>query len=205
MADVLPASYPIVLATERPLTSNRFWAIPIIGFPIKALILIPHFIVLYELLLVMGLAHCFIWIPVLFTGRYPDWGFGLTAGVLRWTMRLVLYLYGITDNYPAFSMDAPGDVQIERPQSSSRFWAIPIVGAFVKYIILIPHFVVLYVLSIVVGVCQLVIWIPVLFTGEYPSWAFQLVAGTYLWSTRVYAYFLGLTDRYPPFSFSLVA
>src|SRR5438128_1743167 len=30
MADVLPASYPIVLATERPLTSSRFWAIPII-------------------------------------------------------------------------------------------------------------------------------------------------------------------------------
>jgi hypothetical protein len=45
----------------------------------------------------------------------------------------------------------------------------------------------------------------VLFTGQYPSWAFQLVVGTYLWSTRVYAYFLGLTDRYPPFSFSLVA
>ena len=205
MADAMPASYPIVLATERPLTTNRFWAIPIVGILVKSLILIPHFIVLYVLALVLGLAHCFIWIPVLFTGRYPDWGWGLTAGVLRWSLRLILYLYGVTDNYPAFSMEAPGDVQIERPQSSSRFWAIPIVGAFVKYIILIPHFVVLYVLSIVVGVCQLVIWIPVLFTGEYPAWAFQLVAGTYLWSTRVYAYFLGLTDRYPPFSFSLVA
>jgi hypothetical protein len=184
---------------------GRFWAIPIIGFMVKGLILIPHLIVLYVLFIVLGIAHCFIWIPVLFTGRYPDWGFGLTAGVLRWTLRITLYLYGISDNYPAFSMDAPADVMIERPASSSRFWAIPIVGAFIKYIILIPHFVVLYVLSLVVGVCQLVIWIPVLFTGQYPAWAFQLVVGTYLWSTRVYAYLLGLTDRYPPFSFSLVA
>ena len=205
MADMLTASYPIVLATERPLTTGRFWAIPIIGFLVKVLILIPHWIALYVLFIVMGLAHCVIWIPVLFTGRCPDWGFDLTAGVLRWTMRTTLYLYGITDKYPAFGMDAPGDVRIGRPMSSSRFFAIPFVGAFVKYILLIPHFVVLYVLGILVAACQLVIWIPVLFTGEYPTWAFQLVAGTTLWATRVYAYVLGLTDRYPPFSFSLVA
>src|SRR5437588_693851 len=89
-----------------------------------------------------------------------------------------------------------------RPPSSSRFWAIPIIGAFVKGIILIPHLIILYVLGIVVGVSHLVIWIPVLFTGQYPDWAFPLVSGIILWGTRVYAYFLGLTDRYPPFSLS---
>jgi hypothetical protein len=207
MADTVPVSggYPIVLSSERPLTSSRFWAIPLIGILIKSIILIPHYIVLYVLGLVLGITQLVIWIPVLFTGRYPDWAFGLTAGVLRWAMRLILYLYGVTDNYPAFSMNAPGDIYIERPASSSRFWAIPVIGILIKEIILIPHLVVLYVLTLVVGVCQLVIWIPVLFTGQYPNWAFQLVAGTYLWAMRVYGFALGLTDRYPPFSFSLVA
>ena len=49
MADVLPASYPIVLSAERPVMPGRFWAIPIIGFLVKAVILIPHAIVLYVL------------------------------------------------------------------------------------------------------------------------------------------------------------
>src|SRR5262249_23495031 len=108
----------------------------------------------------------------------------------------------VTDNYPPFSMSPGAGIAIERPQESSRFFAIPIVGILVKYVILIPHFIVLYVLSLVVGACQLVIWIPVLFGGTYPDWAFGLVAGTQLWTIRVYGYLLGLTDRYPPFGFN---
>src|SRR5437868_3681392 len=96
----------------------------------------------------------------------------------------------------------PVQLTVARPESSNRVWAIPLIGICIKDIILIPHFIVLYVLGLVVGVCQLVIWIPVLFTGSYPDWAFGLVAGTTLWSVRVYSYLLGLTDRYPPFSFS---
>jgi hypothetical protein len=196
------SGYPIVLSTTRPVSVNRLWAIPLLGFMVKCIILIPHIIVLYVLGIVTYLAHLVIWAFVLFTGEYPEWAFNLTAGVLRWASRLTLYLYGVTDQYPAFSMDAPGDIVIPRPASSSRFFAIPVVGIFVKYIILIPHFVVLYVLGFVVGLCQLLIWIPVLFTGQYPQWAFQLVSGTTLWAMRVYAYLLGLTDEYPPFAFS---
>jgi hypothetical protein len=197
-----PSGYPIVLSTGRPLTSNRFWAIPFIGIFVKSIILIPHIIVLYVLGLVANLAHLVIWAFVLFTGQYPEWGFNLTAGVVRWATRLLLYFYGITDQYPAFSMEAPGDIVIPRPQSSSRFFAVPIVGILVKCILLIPHFIVLYVLGFVVALCHLVIWIPVLFAGTYPGWAYQLVSGYILWSMRVYAYLLGLTDSYPPFSFS---
>ena len=203
MADALATpSYPIALNISRPTSPSRFWAIPIVGICVKALILIPHFIVLYVLLLILGLAHVVIWIPVLFTGKYPSWGFSLTAGLIRWVVRLYMYLYGLSDEYPKFSFQAPGDIEIAQPESSSRFFAIPIIGYLVKIIILIPHLVVLYVLNLVLGLCQLVIWIPVLFTGEYPDWAFGLVKGFTLWSARVYSYLFGLTDAYPPFSFS---
>jgi hypothetical protein len=202
MADLATSTYPVVLTVSRPSESSRFWAIPLIGILAKFIILIPHFIILYVLGLVVGILQLVIWIGVLFGGTYPDWAFGLNAGYLRWYLRFAFFLYGLTDTYPAFSMEAPGDLRIERPESSARFWAIPIIGIFVKWIILIPHFIVLYALGIAVAACQLVIWIPVLFTGVYPGWAFSLVGGTVLWATRLYAYLLGLNDRYPPFAFS---
>jgi hypothetical protein len=202
VSELPTGAYPIVYGATRSLSSNRFWAIPIIGVLVKLIILIPHLIILYVLGVVVGITQLVIWIWVLFGGRYPDWAFGLNAGYVRWIMRVQAYIYGLTDAYPAFSMNAPGDIQIERPESSSRFWAIPIIGILVKYIILIPHLIVLYALSIAVSACQLVIWIWVLFGGVYPGWAFTLVAGTLTWTARVYGYGLGLTDRYPPFSFT---
>jgi hypothetical protein len=202
VSELVPGAYPIVLSAGRPLSSSRLWAIPVFGILVKALLLIPHFVILYVLGIALGFSHLVIWIPVLFVGRYPNWGFQLNAGYVRWSMRIALYIYGITDAYPSFSMDAPGDLYIERPESSSRFFAIPLIGALVKGILLIPHIIILYVLAFAVALCQLVIWIPVLFTGQYPGWAFSLVAGTTLWAMRLYSYGLGLTDRYPPFSFS---
>ena len=201
MTDLAPSPYPVVLGTARPPNSSRFWAIPIIGAIVKVIILIPHFIVLYVLAIAVYVCQLVIWIWVLAAGRYPDWAFGLNAGVLRWVMRLYLFIYGISDAYPAFSFDAPGDMVIVAPAESGRFFAIPIVGIVARWALLIPHFIILYALNVAVGFCQLVIWVPVLFTGVYPVWAFTLVGGTMLWTTRVYTYFLGLTDRYPPFSF----
>jgi len=194
--------YPIVLGTDTPVSVNRFWAIPIVGYLVKGIILIPHFIVLYVLLIVTFLAHLVIWMVVLFTGRYPEWGFNLTAGVLRWGTRVLLYFYGISDDYPAFSMEAPGDIAIPRNENSNRFFAVPIIGIFAKFVILIPHFLVLNGLTGAVGVSQLAIWIPVLVAGEYPLWAYQLVSGYAIWTARVSAYLFGLTDAYPPFSFT---
>jgi uncharacterized protein DUF4389 len=202
VAELTTGAYPVALTTVRPPSSSRFWAIPIIGILVKGIMLIPHFIILYVLGIVLGITQLVIWIWVLFGGRYPDWAFGLNAGYVRWITRVYVYGYGLSDAYPAFSMDAPGDIFIARPESSSRLWAIPFIGIVVKYIILIPHFIVLYALSIAVSACQLVIWVWVLFGGVYPSWAYTLVGGTVLWLARVYSFGLGLTDSYPPFSFS---
>ncbi len=93
------------------------------------------------------------------------------------------------------------DVQIEFtvPEEHNRFWAIPILGIAVKLIILIPHMIIVYVLGIVVTVLALVTWIPVLFGGHYPSWGYEIVGGSFRYSTRVNAYLFGLTDQYPPF------
>jgi hypothetical protein len=194
-------AYPVAMTLSPPDGSTRFWAVPLIGFLVKALILIPHVIILVVLGIAVGFCQLVIWIPVLFTARYPDWAYALNAGYMRWWTRITLYFYGLTDDYPAFSFDAPGDMLIQRPESSSRFFAILLIGGIVRYILLIPHYIILYALGIAVGVCQLAIWVWVLFGGQYPNWAFTLVGGTVTWALRITAYFFGLTDRYPPFGF----
>ena len=71
----------------------------------------------------------------------------------------------------------------------------------VKWLLAIPHYIVLVFLCIAAFVCIVVAWFAILFTGRYPRGLFDFVVGVGRWSTRVSAYaFLLVTDRYPPFS-----
>lgn len=64
----------------------------------------------------------------------------------------------------------------------------------------IPHAIILWALGIASGVVAFIAWWAILFTGKYPKWAFDFVAGYVRWYTRVSGYYLLLTDKYPPFS-----
>jgi hypothetical protein len=70
----------------------------------------------------------------------------------------------------------------------------------IRWIMLFPHYVVLYVLSIVAAVVAFIGWWGALFTGRLPEFAVSYLSGFTRWSTRVQAYALLLTDQYPPFS-----
>lgn len=198
--------YPVQVTFDQNVSPNQFWAIPVLGFVAKSLALIPHLIALAVLGVAVLLAQLVLWISVLSTGRFPDWGETLVGGTIRWTVRVAAYLFGLTDVYPPFSLhDAEGDapypvrITVQRQPMYNQAWAIPFLGLLVKSVLLIPHFLILRVFEVVAGVLFLVSWIPVLFTGIYPMWGYQLVGGYLRWNTRVFAYLFGLTDRYPPF------
>ena len=71
----------------------------------------------------------------------------------------------------------------------------------VKWILAIPHYIVLAFLAIAAVVCVIIAWFAILFTGRYPRSLFEFVVGVFRWCLRVSAYaFLLTTDRYPPFS-----
>jgi hypothetical protein len=74
-------------------------------------------------------------------------------------------------------------------------------GLLLRQIAALPHYVVLVALGIVSVVIWLVVQWVILFTASYPRGMFDLVAGIMRWQTRVSGYVLGLTDRYPPFTF----
>jgi Domain of unknown function (DUF4389) len=70
----------------------------------------------------------------------------------------------------------------------------------VKWLLAIPHYIVLFFLWIGALVVVIVAWFAILFTGRYPRGMFDFVEGVIRWHSRVIAYaWVLVTDRYPPF------
>jgi Domain of unknown function (DUF4389) len=201
---VATGGYPIRVAFDVAPENKKLFAIPVIGWIARVILLIPNIIVLYLVAIVAMVIALVAWIPVLTTGRYPAWGYKFVGGALRWGTNVAAYFYGLTDQYPPFSLADQGDaypvhVTIEEAPSSRKLYAIPVVGYIIRLVLLIPHLVVIYVLGAIAGLVSLIAWIPVLTGGRYPDWGYSMVGGYIRWIIRVNAYFLGLTDVYPPF------
>ena len=93
----------------------------------------------------------------------------------------------------------PVNVTAEYPERSSRLLAFCGLIVLIKGILLIPHVVVLYFLSIVAFLAGFVGYLAVIVTGWYPRGLFDFQVGVLRWNTRASAWFLSIVDEYPPF------
>lgn len=70
----------------------------------------------------------------------------------------------------------------------------------VKWLLAVPHYVVLLGLIIAATAVVVIGFFAVLITGEYPQGLRDFLVGVYRYNLRVQAYVGLLTDQYPPFT-----
>jgi hypothetical protein len=135
---------------------------------------------------------------VLFRQRYPRWWFDFARELTRFAFRIGAYVVLLTDDYPSTVDQQKVHLDLDYPDAEHDLnrW-LPLV----KWFLAIPHYVVLFFLSIGAFVSVVVAWFAILLTGHYPRGLFDFVVGVGRWALRVNAYaFLLVTDQYPPFS-----
>jgi hypothetical protein len=198
-----PDAYPVNVSYDRNAATNRFWGIPVIGMLIRLILLIPHLLLLILVGIVAALLGLVTWIPVLLLGRFPGWGYRWIGGLMGWALRVQAYYLLLTPTYPPFSLSGeehPVTVRFDEGVRINRLWGIPLLGIWVRGLILIPHFVVLSFLGIVANFLGAFAWVPVLIQGRQADVVYTVVGGYNRWYLRVMAYLLLMVDRYPPFS-----
>jgi hypothetical protein len=147
-----------------------------------------------------GLLFLPLVLMILFRQKYPKWWFDWNVALTKFSARVAAYFCLLTDEYP--STDEEQSVHIEIPYPDAKNELHPVLPL-VKWLLAVPHYIILYFLGIAAIVCVVISWFAILFTGRYPRGLFDFVVGVYRWYLRVAAYACLLTtDRYPPFSLS---
>ncbi len=134
---------------------------------------------------------------VLFRQKYPRWWFDFNLEVTRLSTRVGAYLALMSDAYPSTDEEQYVHLELDYPDAKNELnrW-LPLV----KWLLAIPHYVVLVFLGIGALLAVIGAWFAVLFTGRYPRGIFDYLEGVLRWGLRVDAYaFLLITDEYPPF------
>ncbi|HEX7097208.1 MAG TPA: DUF4389 domain-containing protein [Acidimicrobiales bacterium] len=166
------------------------------------LLAIPHMVILWVLSAVSELLWFVSFFTVLFTKQIPEGIFNFQVFVLRYRDRVGTYVAFMREPYPAFDFtvaasDPGGDplvLSIERPAEVNRW--LPLV----KWLLAIPHFVVITVYAIGVLFALIGAFFAVLFTGRFPLGIRDYVVKVGRYNTRIQAYVMFLRDEYPSFA-----
>ena len=190
MAASTMSEYPVAFDVAYPESPNR-WLILV-----RWLLALPHFLVLS----LLGILASVVWVVSFFTiliaRSYPDSLYRFMVGVSRWSVNVTAYVLFL-DRYPPFSMEEGAyegvTFSVERPDFNR--WLV-----LVKWLLVIPHAIVLGLLIVVAKVAVVPLVLGVLVLGQYPRPLFDFLVGVGRWNARVSAYMTFLVDRYPPFS-----
>ena len=144
----------------------------------------------------IGLLFLPVLLIVLFRRKYPRWWFDWNLELQRFVNRIIVYALLMDDRYPSTDDHQGVRLDYAYPEADDLGRGMPLV----KWLLALPHYIVLFFLHIGVFFAAILAWFAILFTGRYPRGLFGYVEGVLRWHNRVVAYAFALvTDRYPPF------
>ena len=170
---------------------------------VQWLLAIPHLLIAYALGILRSVLTVIAFFTVLFTARIPRPLFDAIAMTFRYEWRTASYALFLREEYPPFDFQSAADddgvdprtlVTFTYPERMSRWQPL------VKWLLAVPHYFVLFALSIAATAVVIIGFFAVLITGEYPQGLRDFLVGVYRYNVRVQAYAGLLTDQYPPFS-----
>lgn len=164
----------------------------------RLILVIPHLIVLWAYSLVAAIAVFIAWFAIVFTARYPRGLYDFVAGFHRYYARVMSYYYLLADPYPPFSgradIEYPAVLDIGPPlEKYSRLLT------FFRIILLIPVWIIAYVLGIVGGVLVFLAWFVVVILGRMPEGMQRIIEYCYSYLFRAGVYASLLTEAFPAF------
>jgi len=185
------ADYPVHLQVQYPEGGKRWMIL------VRWLLAIPHLIIINVFNNLSSVITLIALFSILFTRKYPEGLFRLQVGIQRWGQNAWAYVF-FHDQYPPFSFDdgqyPPVSYTVERREQYARFMPL------IKWLLAIPHYLVLIFLVVGAVFAYLWTWVVVLATGRYPQGPFNYLVGVQRWGARVSAYVGLMVDQYPPFS-----
>ncbi len=163
------------------------------------IVALPWLLVAYLYGIGATVAVVIAWFAMVFTGRYPQGLYDFNAGYLRMANRVNGFYYLLNDEWPPFSGEQdsgyPIRIGVAEPQPSySRAKAL------FRLIVGIPVMILAWVQSLILSVVTLIAWFAILFTGRHPQGLFDPARSAAAYLTRASAYFLLITEDWPPFS-----
>ena len=186
------ADYAARLNVDYPGRSNRLTVL------IRLILAIPVIIIvgLVNATRIMQLVWLLVVLAMLVVKRYPEILWAVQSWWTIFSTRTTLYIDLLIDGYP-WDDDPTAKIELDDPDPSQLSRFLPLI----KWLLALPHYIILALLGIVAFVCIILAWFAILITGSYPEPLFNFVLGVNRWAFRVNAYVFVLnTDRYPPFS-----
>jgi len=183
---------------------NRLYAIPLLGFLVKLIMIIPVGIELWFLEMVQFIVSILNACNIFFRGRYWKTAYQLNLGIMQLRTNVSFFLFGLTDTYPGFSLATTTyKLDMDFNKNPNRILATPLLGVIFRLILMIPYILYAQIMSIAAYVAVIVGWIWVLFGGVYPETVYEISRDSVRISQATTMYFLGMSDTYPSFWISM--
>lgn len=164
----------------------------------RLIVVIPWLIVAIFWGLAAGIGIFIAWFALLFTGRYPDGLYNFVAGYIRFANRVNGFTWLLTDEWPPFDGDPDYEYPVRTliPEPKQEYSRAKV---FFRIILLIPVYILAYIMSIILQLVGLIAWFVMIFTAKFPEGLYKPMRAASAYLAKAYCYYALLTEDFPPF------